>query len=280
MKKLYFLSGPPRTGSKLFASILNQNPLFHSEETSPLCSVLWNLHQFFNLESTQTEFFAANRNKKEFNKIFSSVIKEYYRDVSALYIFDKQPAWTLHGNYEMILKYIDNNPKIIVTMRNIKDIVKSYVNVLLKNNFSQSDAENILLNFDKKQKSPILRPIAGVIWVQFTKNVNYHIVDYDNLVNDPNKEIFKVYNFLDLKMYSHDYNNIVFSHPENKKIIYDGLMEVRSKINKKELDICLSKKCLKEIEKISDLIIKSSQSNILQNDIKKIEDFYQENIDH
>jgi sulfotransferase len=278
MKKLYFLSGPPRTGSKLFASILNQNPLFHFEETSPLCTVLWNLHNCFNLESTQIEFFSANRNKKEFKKLFFSVIKEYYRNVSVPYIFDNQPGWTLDENYKMILKYIDNNPKIIVTMRNIEDIVKSYVNVLLKNSFSQNDAENMLLNFDKKQKSPILRSIAGVLWVQFTKNTNYHIVDYDDLVNNPNKEIYKVYNFLDLEIYNHNYNNIVFSKPENEKFIYKGLMEVRNKISKEKLNIYLSKNCIKEIEKISNLLMTSNQKNISQKDIKKIEDFYQENI--
>jgi sulfotransferase len=275
MKKLYFLSGPPRTGSKLLASILNQNPEFHLEQTSPLCRVLWSLNESFRSELTKNDFFAANRNEKSFKNIFYSVIKEYYRETNANFVFDKNTSWTIHANYEMIVDYIDSDPKIIVTMRNFEDIVKSYVNVYLKNNFSQQNAENILLNLDKNFKSPLLRSIAGVIWVQFTKNKNYLIIDYDNLINNPQKEILSIYEFLNLKPYKHDYNNINFLYPENENFILKGLMEVRNKIEKVNVNINLSDIALKEINKISKIIKSSYKKSLTENEIYDIIDFYE-----
>jgi sulfotransferase len=280
MNKLYFLSGAPRTGSKLLASILNQNPLFHLEQTSPLCRILWSLKQSFDSEITQNEFFAANKKNKDIEDLFWSIIKNYYKNVGSEYIFDKHGSWTIEANYQMIIKYLNISPKIIVTNRNIEDIVKSYVYVYIKNGFSQNYAENILLNLDNRSISPILRPIAGTIWVQFTKNKNYHILSYDDLIENPKKEIDKIYNFLDLKIYGHNYKNIKFLYPENENFIFKNLMEVRETINKRQLNIFLSKQSLNKIKKISELMEKSSEENIVKNDAKKIINFYKENINY
>ena len=36
----------------------------------------------------------------------------------------------------------------------------------------------------------------------------FHFVDYDDLINNPKKEINKIYDFLEIKKYNHEFRNI------------------------------------------------------------------------
>lgn len=60
MKNLYFIAGLPRSGSTLLSTILNQNPLIHSNAVSGLPWLIstvntnWNLYEA-NLENFDLE---------------------------------------------------------------------------------------------------------------------------------------------------------------------------------------------------------------------------------
>ena len=41
----YFMAGLPRSGSTLLSALLNQNPDIHSEPSSPLCGMMFNLER-------------------------------------------------------------------------------------------------------------------------------------------------------------------------------------------------------------------------------------------
>jgi sulfotransferase len=282
MKKLCFLSGLPRTGSTLLGSILNQNLFFHFEQTSPLCRILWSLKQCFDnkVSGANTEFFASYRTKKDIEHLFWSVVNSYYKNANSDYIFDKHISWTIEANYKMITDFLDVNPKIIVTTRNFEDVVKSFVQIYLKNGLTQNYAENDLLNLNNASRGILLRPVAGIIWVQFNKNKSYHIVDYDNLISNPQKEIIDIYNFLSLPIYEHNYDNINCNFLENNDFYsLKNVVEVRNKISKRKLNINLSENCLEKIKNISELIEISKKNNILDYEVKKIKNFYIENID-
>jgi hypothetical protein len=40
------------------------------------------------------------------------------------------------------------------------------------------------------------------------KDIKFHIVEYDNLVNDTKNEISNIYNFLNIPKFEHYYNNL------------------------------------------------------------------------
>ena len=40
------------------------------------------------------------------------------------------------------------------------------------------------------------------------KDIKFHIVEYDNLVNDTKNQISNIYNFLDIPKFEHHYNNL------------------------------------------------------------------------
>ena len=270
-----FLSGMPRTGSNLLSSILNQNNLFYSEGFSAMCNILWNFDLSINEKNTKNELLAVNKyNKKKIKEMGIGLFDSYYKLENKI-IFDKCTSWTINDNINLLKKYVADKPKIIVLTRNIKDVTKSYVNVLLKNNFSQTDAEQIVLNFDELGSNPLMRPIAGIMNSKINrKNADFLYVDYEDLVFNTEQTIKNIYKFCNTPFYKHDYNNIKLKYKENEDIILKGFMDVRPQISKKEINIELSKKALNKIESIEKLLNEIDINYKKTETVKKFEKFY------
>jgi len=77
MKKYYFMSGLPRSGSTLLSSILNQNPRMHSGPSSPVVATMLALESSL----SNDELYLAYPKPDQARKIISSVIDNYYSDV-------------------------------------------------------------------------------------------------------------------------------------------------------------------------------------------------------
>ena len=121
---LVFLSGLPRTGSTLLSSILNQNPNVHAGANSPMCQLMWDMEQSCSYSEEQV------KNTLEVKpKIIKQIPKIFYDGIEKN-IVDKCRTWTLPGNLELINKYITKTPKIVVMVRPIVDIVKSFVYIM------------------------------------------------------------------------------------------------------------------------------------------------------
>ena len=85
MKKYYFMSGLPRSGSTLLSSILNQNPRMHSGPSSPVVGIMLTLENAI----ANDELFLAYPKPEQAGKIISNVIENYYSDVDKPVIIDK-----------------------------------------------------------------------------------------------------------------------------------------------------------------------------------------------
>jgi hypothetical protein len=273
-----FLSGMLRSGSNLLSSILNQNKLLHSEGISAMCNILWDFNLSISNERIKSEMLAVNKGDDEkIKKIIKSIFNSYYEKENKI-IFDKNSSWTTTENIKLLKKYINDKPKIIVLTRNIEDVAKSYINILLQNGYLQDDAEQIVFNFDEAGRNPLMRPVAGVMNSKINNDLaDFFYIDYDELISNTEKIINDLYVFCNIPNFKHSYSNIEIKYPENPKYVLKNIIEVRPEISKRKIDISLSQKALDKINDINYLLNKINTDPKNNNTIKEFEIFYKNN---
>lgn len=224
------LSGLPRTGSTLLTSILSQNPEIHAEGQSAVCQLMWDMQ-----ESCATEFscksMAANGRTTTADDLMRAIPAIYYKNVTARHIVDKCRSWTFPSNVEMLRRYVTNDPKIIVMVRPVAEVVRSFVE-LRKQNGWIGDPETDLW---EPNTEPLTRPLMGVEYARAHNNGEYLFVEYDNLVDDPKATVQRVYDFCEWEPFDHWFTGITNPHPENDTVWnFPGLHDIRPEIGRRE----------------------------------------------
>ena len=237
LKTFIGLGGLPRSGSTLLGSILYQNPLIHTEGNSALCQIMWDVQQSCFL----SEQLQASCRTDVANTILRSIPVNYYSNTERPVIVDKCRSWCLPANMDLIKRYITSEPKIIVMTRGVEDILESFKSLFEANNRPYDESE-----FIEPYSEPLMRSLEGVQYAEENNKGEFLFVSYDDLLNDANTELNRIYEFLCLEPFQHDLNNIVTMNPEND-LIYglDGMHHVRSKIGRRDeiqslVDICAS----------------------------------------
>tara|TARA_R110000868_G_scaffold252718_1_gene509435 strand:- start:229 stop:984 length:756 start_codon:yes stop_codon:yes gene_type:complete len=243
MKQFVALSGLPRTGSTLLSSILSQNPDIHAEGNSAVCQLMWNMQQ----SVANSEQIKAN-NKNLINKLVKPIPQTYYGEVNKSIIVDKCRSWTLPANMEMLNQYFDNKPKVIVLVRPLVEIVASFMSLRKENGWQ--DLEAGLLDDGSE---PIMRSLAGVEWARNNNNGEFLFVTYDQLVDDTQTSLNRIYKHCDWQPFAHNLDNIVNRYKENDAIYgLAGQHDVRSQISRRTVDIDLSNELVDKCNKLDD----------------------------
>lgn len=122
MKKFFYVSGLPRSGSTLLMNILHQNDKFCvSKGTSGLHDVLFGIrNQYDNLIEHRAEKPSIDYNRLK--RILHSTQQSYY-DTDKPYIVDKGRGWL--SLVEMMKFINDDDIKIITPVRDITEILAS-----------------------------------------------------------------------------------------------------------------------------------------------------------
>ena len=217
MKKFYFLSGLPRTGSTLLASILNQNPNIHVSGTSALLELL----------TTTGNGIATNRSTYEITEeqeinIYYGIINGQYQHIDKNIIFDKHRGWP---SMIQALQKIKHNPKILCTIRTIPEIIVSYIKLIEKNpnflNFIDDGIKKKRLGINTFNRAmtiwfECIHPSYSLLRDIIVKNrENFLIVQYDDIVVNPMMVLNDVHSFFNIESYDgYDFNNIINTQPE------------------------------------------------------------------
>ena len=224
-----FLSGLPRTGSTLLTSILSQNSEIHTEGNSALCQLMWDMQvSCWNTEQLQ------NRPDLQ-SKLLTSIPEVFYQGINKN-IIDKCRSWTLPANLELIENYITKSPKIIVMLRPIVDIVKSFVFIRSMNNWTNPEAG--LLDDDSE---PIMRSLNGIRHAKSVDSRQFLYLWYDDLVDNPKKVIESIYDFCGWNNFEHNFNKIKNLTPERDDLLgLLGLHDIRPKLKRREIKVKIS----------------------------------------
>lgn len=231
MKQFVALSGLPRTGSTLLSAILSQNPVIHAEGNSAVCQLMWDMQQ----SATNSEQMRAN-NKDLVDKLVRQIPDTYYADTQQSIIVDKCRSWTLPANMQMLNKYFDNAPKVIVMVRPLQQIVASFM-ALRQTNGWQNLEQGLL----DDGSEPIMRSLAGVEWANKNNNGEFMFVTYDDLVNNTKWTLLRIYDHCGWQPFEHDLDNIVNTHKENDSVYgLIGQHDVRSNISRRKINVEMS----------------------------------------
>ena len=225
------LSGLPRTGSTLLSAILSQNPEIHAEGNSAVCQLMWDMQQsVLNCEPIK----ASSRDILD--ALVRPIPHTYYADITKPIVVDKCRSWTLPANIEMLNRYFDNAPKVIVLVRPLIEIVASLISLRKKNNWE--NPEKGLLDDGSE---PIMRSLAGVEWARKNNNGEFLFVTYDELVDDTQVSLDRIYEHCGWQPFAHNLDEIINKYQEIDPIYgLVDLHDIRSQISRRIVDVKLS----------------------------------------
>jgi sulfotransferase len=230
--QFFFLSGLPRSGSTLLASLLYQNPHIHTEGNSPLLQYLREMHEVITTKGL--EQLNACKKHRIAKEMVTGLADLYYANTDRPYVFDKSRVWTWTPNVKMLKEYITPNPKIIVLVRPIDQIIASFVNVYRQNNRADYNINAML----QRGTDPIMKAYECALMAMNDSKENCLFITYDYLINNTESTLKAIYNFIGLPDYTHDLSNIVNNQKEND-VVYGllGLHDIRQTIGKSEYKV-------------------------------------------
>jgi len=205
-KQLFFLVALPRSGNTLFASIMNQNPEIAATPNSITLEIMKDL---FLLK--QTDVFQNYPDHKSLDNVLDAVYDNYYKDWPQRIIIDRGPVTTV-GNLALIQKHYKRPFKCIVLLRDLMDVLASYMQWYTENPDAFPNRYN--LNTDDEKLSMIMNREGAVAKdLEAIKNsYNYpglcHYVKYDDMVTQPEQEFKKIYEFIGEPYFNHRFNNL------------------------------------------------------------------------
>lgn len=239
MKNFYLISGLPRSGSTLLCNILAQNKdLFVSKATSGCVDVLFNIrNQWDNLIEHKAEGVDYDQLKRVLQNVLNS-----YHSTDKNNIIDKGRGWlSLIEMTEFILGY---TPKIIVPVRNLNEIFSSFEKLWRKNTGKTQwllESEDYFSSQTVEGRCDIWANKTQVVGLAYNRvkdaiSRGYKdkllFVEFDELTSDPVNTMKKVYSYLDLKPFDHNFSNVEQYTKEDDENVHkiSGLHDIRSKV--------------------------------------------------
>lgn len=248
-KTLHYIAGLPRSGSTLLSALLNQNPRFYSGPSSPVVGVMMQIQQ----DLINNELYTAYPKPLQATELVASVANHFYSDVSKPVIFDKNRSWT--NNLGIITGFIDDNPKILCPVRDVSEILTSFITMHRRNPYEVNGKINFIDEMLIKSNMPLtddnrcqfLAGSNGILGQSYTgmqqlimegKQRFLHFVEYSDLMTRPKETMQAIYDYLEEPYFEHDFENIENIHREDDAGIYGlaDMHEVRGKLGKTSAD--------------------------------------------
>lgn len=238
MEKIFYQSSLPRAGSTLLQNILAQNPDIYATPTSGVLELIFAARANY---TDSPEFKAQDSElmKKGFHAFCKAGMDAYYNAITdRKYVIDKSRGWGIHYDF---LNWIQPNPKIICMVRDLRDIFAS-----MENNFRKNpDKHPGILDWSKMQGTTVPKRID--IWAQNPPvgmaierlaemhrlgiNSKMLFVKFEDLCLYPEIEMRKIYEYLGIPEFKHDFDNIEQVTKEDDEVygVY-GDHKIRTKL--------------------------------------------------
>lgn len=198
-KKLYFLSGIPRSGSTVLAAILNQNPLTYVSTTSGLGAALEAVAATWHKEP----LLEKNDPKREkLANAMRGLIDGYYDKLTQKpIVIDKSRNWPIPVVMSAMGQVLGIKPRIIATVRSIPDCMASFVRVAKPDNLDEFIVKSSL--------AAHLKSSYQVLRAGYRHDPScFLFVEYEDLLANPKRELERIHKFLDLPEFAYDFERI------------------------------------------------------------------------
>lgn len=220
---IHFVSGLPRSGSTLLCNILAQNPRFHVTETSGILEILFSVR---NRWDNVVEFKAAPDDEAKL-RVLRAILFSYHKNGDKPIIFDKSRGWLAY--LEMAEAILGRKAKVLVPVRDIRDVLASFEKLFRKNAaiFQPAPEADQRTYFDWQTLEGRCR-----IWADKSQPVGLaynrvkdalqrkfgdrmHFVRYEMLTSKPEETMKDIYTFLGEEPFQHDFNYVEQVTEEN-----------------------------------------------------------------
>lgn len=233
MKTIHFISGLPRSGSTLLASILKQNPKFQAGMTSPVSGMFRSIEDI-TAKRNETSVFITDKQREQFLK---GIFDIYYKNHKNKVIFDTSRMWCARTG---ILFKLFPKAKMICCVREVAWILDSFERLYKKNNQQPSAIYGYDTGGTIYTRTLRLAASSGVVGYSLdalreavaSEEVNrILLVDYENLCKKPSITLEKIYTFLELDKFAHNFNDVEHNFGEfDRHLGVPGLHDVREKV--------------------------------------------------
>jgi len=225
VQKVFYNSSLPRSGSTLLQNIMMQNPDIYSTPTSGVIEFLLQARTIY---STGDAFKAQDPEemKKGFNGFCKAGLYGFFNSITDRpYVIDKSRAWL--GNYSFT-DWFESDPKVIVMVRDLRSVFSSMEKNYRKNPHkdplivNSKDLKNMstVSRIDHFSVSPPVGPslewLFEAIHQGYDKKVLF--IKFEDFTVSPEKELRRIYDYLEIPYYQHDFENVEQLTQENDVI--------------------------------------------------------------
>lgn len=225
-----------RSGSTLLSCLLNQNPQILATKTSPLLDILSSCGKALDEVYEQYTFNYEEKNKS----LILGLLSSYHESEKNPIIIDKHRGWV--AAIHLIQDYY--NPKIICTNRSVPEVISSFIKLMDSNNSLNNSIDKHLRNTglpisitnraDYIFNNFVDYPRKAIIGSLENHRDSIHMVEYNDIVNSPEETISKIYKFLEIEYFKHDFSSIENTCKEDKDLAWgiENLHVIRNKLQK------------------------------------------------
>ncbi len=229
----------PRAGSTLLQNILAQNPHFYVTPTSGVLELIFGAR----LNYTNSPEFKAQDDalmKKAFLAFSRAGMEAYFRTLTDKpYVLDKSRGWGVH--FDLLNLIFEEEPKIICMVRDLRQILASLEKKFRQNPDKYRPIENHnTLSGTTTLKRAVLHLQTPPVGLALDRLVEIHqrgwnkkilFVRYEDLTAYPKQVLQKVYAYLDLPEFPHNFDSVAqVTQEDDLAYGIPGLHDIRPKI--------------------------------------------------
>ena len=241
VSNIFFNSSLPRSGSTLMQNILAQNPQFHCSPTSGIAAAL----HMARVQFEQNDTFIAQDQatvRKGHKGFCAGALVGYYNAITDKpIVVDKSRGWLPYFEW---LRSWWPNPRMIVCIRDLRAIVSSMEKIYRRTRETdvglfEGPARAVLGMMGVNNRvgswmnsNPVGLGVVGMIdAIQKGVIKQCHVVRYEDLTSNPRATMTRVYEYLGLPCFEHNFDNVeqVTQEDDAKHSIY-GDHKIRTKV--------------------------------------------------
>jgi sulfotransferase len=229
----------PRAGSTLLQNILGQNPQFYVTPTSGLLELVFGARMSY---TNNAEFKSQEPGlmRKAFLAFCKSGMESYFAALTEKpYVLDKSRGWGVH--FDLLSLIFGEEPKIICMVRDLRQILAS-----MEKKFRQNPDRNRPIESHhnlsgtttfKRAMIHLQSPPVGLALDRLFEihqrgwSKKMLFVKFEDLTTEPAETMRRVYEYLGVPAFEHDFGNVVqVTHEDDEVFGIPGLHEIRPKV--------------------------------------------------